>query len=166
MSRKLSLILGVFAVAMPAACGGGGGSDEAPAQAVEVADKYVGTWVACAPSQVTVTAKRETLAFSKSSATKLVYAITQESYANRACSGSPQSRDFPATGTFTFTGTKVIDSRTVDKLIDAGLTPVADAGKDINLFSGTTLTFGKFDLALDTEGYLTALDTTCLYNKQ
>ena len=163
MKRTVHLIFGVLAIATLTACGGGG-SEEAPAIAVvEIADKYIGTWVACSSSPST--SVRETFIFSKASATKVSYTFTQVGFDNTACSGLPPSSPFSATGTFTFAGTKVIDGKTVDKINDEFFAPVARTEKGVGFISGTTLTLGS-DAPLDAEGYPTALDTAYIYNKQ
>jgi hypothetical protein len=157
-----------FAAAALVACGGGGGSTApavaAAAVAADVADKYVGTWSVCVAN--TASNIKETLVFTKTSATSASYTFKQDTYPNSTCAGAPNPGTYNESGTLIYSGTKAVGADTVDKFDISVVTPSASTNKDIGTVSGTTLKLGNNSAALDANGYPNTFDTVYVYNKQ
>lgn len=155
------------ATAALTACGGGGGSSN-PAQPAEVAadavDKYVGTWVACVAGTAT-TSTKETLVYTKASASSANVTFTQTSHAGTACAGNSTNGAYTTTSVATLAGTKTIGTSTADKINIKAVNPSGPDEKDISIIEGNTLKLGD-DTMIDTDGYPKAFDNIYVYTKQ
>ena len=175
---KIYVALSMAVLALLAACGGGGDSTPAtavsgttptpPVATTDVADKYIGTWTVCvagtAPSPGS--SSRETLIFTKASATSIAYAFTQTNHTGTVCTSTPTSR-FEDTGTSTFVGTKTVGSMVVDTAKDVSSAQPTVEAKGIYAIAVTgQLRVGDDNSAKDANGYPTALDTQYIYAKQ
>lgn len=154
------------ATAALTACGGGGSSETAqqPVVTADAVDKYMGTWVACVAGTAT-TSTKETLVYTKASATSANVTFTQTSHAGTACAGSPTGSVYTVTSVATLAGTKTVGTSTADKV---NITPVSPAGpdeKDISIIEGNTLKLGD-ETMLDTDGYPKAFENVYVYIKQ
>jgi hypothetical protein len=155
------------ATAALTACGGGGGSSN-PAQPAEVAadavDKYVGTWVACVAGTAT-TSTKETLVYTKASASSANVTFTQTSHTGTTCAGNSTNGAYTTTSVATLAGTKAIGTSTADKINIKAVNPAGPDEKDISIIEGNTLKLGD-DTMIDADGYPKAFENVYVYTKQ
>ena len=137
------------------ACGGGGGT--APA-AVDVTDKYLGSWTICTADQTNANASIKTIFdFKKINVSSISFTLVDDSYSNSTCSGTAIPGSDYGAGVANFAGTKLVGNETVDKIDFMLATPEVKAVKDIGFYNGSGLKFGN-DALVDSNGYPTALD--------
>lgn len=165
------LLFTVICASALAACGGG---DDTPSSTLvataDVADKYVGTWVMCVPTDVSSSYKI-TLTASKVNATSISYTYGETVHSNTTCA-STGTADYSEAGTIAYKGTTTIGSDVVDKG-EGTITSDNDKStteprveKDISLVSGNQLYFGDDSAPLDADGYPTAIFKTMGFTKQ
>ena len=171
-------VLSSTILTMLVACGGGGGdstpvvptSGSTPAQpvaAVDVVDKYVGTWAVCVPGTAPAPGSsiKEVQTFTKASAASTAYSATQTQYIGTTCAGTP-TYTIADTGTSTFIGTKSVGTTTVDTVTNASSARPTVEDKGISAIVSGQLRVGDNVSAKDSDGYPTALDTKYIYIKQ
>jgi hypothetical protein len=163
-------LLAALVAALLAACGGGGGSpgtttggsvdgggSTPPPPGTAVVDKYIGTWVACAPAD-TGGFERDTLALNKSGATTMVFSETRFNFPSPDCTGNGTQVGGTVTGSFLFVGTKTISGQTVDK-IDITTTGSGTLTRQVIVIaSDAKLHFGLTS-PVDASGYPDTLDS-------
>jgi hypothetical protein len=154
------------ATAALTACGGGGSSETAqqPVVTADAVDKYMGTWVACVAGTAT-TSTKETLVYTKASATSANVTFTQTSHAGTTCAGNSTNGVYTATSVATLAGTKTIGTSTADKINIKAVSPAGPDEKDISIIEGNTLKLGD-ETMLDTDGYPRAFENVYVYTKQ
>lgn len=137
------------------ACGGGGGT--APT-AVDVTDKYLGSWTICTADQTNANTSIKTIFdFKKINVSSISFTLVDDSYSNSTCSGTAIPGSDYGAGVANFAGTKLVGSETVDKIDFTLATPEVKTVKDIGFYNGSGLKFGN-DALVDSNGYPTALD--------
>ena len=121
-----------------------------------VVDKYIGTWVACAPADGGF--ERDTLALNKSGASTMVFSETRFNFPSPDCTGNGTQVGDTATGSFLFVGTKTIGGQTVDK-IDITTTGSGTRTRQVIVIaSDAKLHFGLTS-SVDANGYPDSLDS-------
>ena len=184
MKKQLSILASVVALAVLAACGGGGDSSTGTTGTTSsggttgtasgsgatgttataaVVDKYQGTWVGCFATNPG--SGKEVITIAKTSDTTVSFSYVDTAYASTDCSGTGTAAG-NGSGTVVLNGTKTIGADTVDKgTVTEGNKP---SEKQVFLVKGTapvTLTTGRTAAdggAVDADGYPTTMNTNSL----
>ena len=122
-----------------------------------VVDKYVGTWVACAPGDAGGF-ERDTLALNKSGATTMVFSETRFNFPSPDCTGNGTQVGGTVTGSFSFVGTKTISGQTVDK-IDITTTGSGTLTRQVIVIAADAQLHFGLTSTVDASGYPDALDS-------
>jgi hypothetical protein len=120
--------------------------------------------VACVAGTAT-TSTKETLVYTKASASSANVTFTQTSHAGTACAGNSTNGAYTTTSVATLAGTKTIGTSTADKINIKAVNPSGPDEKDISIIEGSTLKLGD-DTMIDADGYPKAFETAYVYTKQ
>jgi hypothetical protein len=174
MKNLILTLSGLSVAVLLAACGGGGASssvDDSAAVAATAAaatpagvdaTRYAGSWGSCS-STGNGASETEAFVITATSTDSFAFNDTTTSYASADCSGAAGAITGSTSGTFVFSGTKILGTDTVDEGI---LTQGTNAPqKQILLATATTIRTGRMVQdggTLDADGYPNTLDTNRL----